>query len=91
MQVASEIQSNLNNLRYYNQQIAKLAKQQFDLDYERGQQLGINTGPGSIRFDSLGAIMSACSWIDCYANNIATNLHHAESQDKLLHVEEEVE
>lgn len=91
MQTASEIQSNLNNLRYYSQQIAKLAKMQFDADYERGEQLGINTGPGSLRFDALGAMIGSCNWIDCYADNILKNLEAAVKQDKLLHTEENVE
>ena len=88
MQTASEITSNLNNLRYYSGKIAEFAKQQFDSDYKRGQELGINTGPGSIRFDCLGAIKSACGWIDTYCENIAKNLESAIKQDKLLHTEE---
>ena len=89
MQVASEITSNLQNLRYYSQKIAELAKQQFQADCNRGQEIGINTGPGSIRFDCLGAIISACSLIDIYADNIASNLRSAESQDKKLYAKEE--
>ena len=88
MQTANEITSNLNNLRYYSGKIAQLAKQQFDLDYKRGQELGINTGPGSIRFDCLGAIISGCSLIDIYCDNLKANLETAMKQDKLLHAEE---
>jgi len=89
MQTANEITSNLNNLSYYSGKIAELAKQQFEEDYKHGQELGINLGPGSIRFDCLGAIMSNCSLIDCYAENIKSNLETAIKQDKLLHTKEE--
>ena len=88
MQTATEIASALNNLKYYSGKIAELAKQQFALDYKRGQELGINTGPGSIRFDCLGAIISACSLIDIYCDNLKSNLEMAIKQDKLLHAEE---
>jgi len=89
MQTATEITSNLKNLRYYSQKTAELTKQQFDLDYARGQEVGINTGPGSIRFDCMGAIISACSQIDIYCDNINANLQAAIKQDKVLHIEEE--
>lgn len=90
MQTAQEITSNLNNLKYYSEKIASLVKTQFEEDYKRGQELGINTGPGSIRFDCMGAIKAACSLIDCYAENIAKNLETAIQQDKLLYSEESV-
>lgn len=90
MQTATEITGNLKNLRYYSDKIAKLAKQQFELDYQRGQEIGINAGPGSIRFDCMGAIISACEWISIYAENITKNLESAIKQDKTLHTEEEV-
>lgn len=89
MQTATEIFSALKNLHYYSEQISNLARKQFELDCQRGQEIGINTGPGSIRFDSLGAIGNACGWINCYTDNITQNLHSAISQDKLLHTEEE--
>lgn len=89
MQIASEIESNLNNLRYYTSKITELAKTQFKFDYERGQQLGINAGPGSIRYDSLGAMIQSCSLIDTYCDNIKANLETAVKQDKLLYIEEE--
>lgn len=89
MQTAAEITSNLKNLRYYSQKISELARQQFELDYDRGKQLGVHTGSGSIRFDSMGAIMSACTMIGVYCDNIKSNLDTAITQDKLLHLEEE--
>ena len=91
MQTAQEIQSSLKNLRYYSDKIAESARQQFDLDFQKGQELGINAGPGSIRFDCMGAIISACEWINSYAENIAKNLETAIKQDKVLHTEEEDE
>ena len=89
MQTASEIQSNLKNLHYYSDKIAELAKKQFELDYQRGQEIGINSGPGSVRFDCLGAIVLACKQIDIYCDNIDANLQSAIKQDKTLHIEEE--
>jgi len=91
MQTATEITSNLKNLRYYSGKIAQLAKQQLELDYARGQELGINAGSGSIRFDCMAAIGSACSWIGTYCDNIQANLESAVKQDKVLHTEEEVD
>ena len=89
MQTATEITSNLQNLRYYSDKIAELAKSQFEKDYARGQELGINLGPGSIRFDCLGCIMGSCNWIGIYCDNINANLQSAIEQDKILHTEEE--
>jgi len=91
MQTAPEIQSNLKNLRYYSDKIAQLARQQLESDYARGQELGINSGPGSIRFDCMAVIGSACSLIDIYCDNIQANLESAVKQDKVLHTEEEVD
>lgn len=89
MQTASEIQSNLKNIRYYSEKIAELAKQQMDMDFTRGLEIGINSGLGSIRFDCMGAIQSACKMIEVYCDNITVNLNTAISQDKVLHTEEE--
>lgn len=89
MQVASEIESAVKNIRYYSQVIKDLSKKQFDMDCEQGQRLGINTNPGTVRFDSLGAIGAACEWIDSYCGNIENNLGSAVKQDKLLHSPEE--
>jgi len=91
MQTTTEIQSNLKNLRYYSDKIAELAKQQFQLDYQRGEEIGINSGPGSIRYDCLACIMSACTLIGTYCDNIDANLQSAIKQDKVLHIEEEIE
>ena len=89
MQTATEITSNLKNLRYYSGKVAELAKLQFQTDYDRGQQLGINAGPGSIRYDCMSIIVEVCALIDCYCDNIKSNLETAIKQDKVLHIEEE--
>lgn len=91
MQTAQEITSNLKNLRYYSDKIAELAKKQFELDYARGQEIGINSGPGSIRYDCLGVIVEVCALIGCYCQNIDANLQSAIKQDKTLHIEEKEE
>lgn len=88
MQTADEIQSALKNLRYYSAQIKGLARKQIRMDCERGQEIGVNTNPGTTRFDSLAIIESDCGYIDCYAENIEVNLAEAVKQDKLLYVEE---
>ena len=89
MHTAIEIQSNLKNLRYYSDKIAELAKKQFELDFVRGQEVGVNSGPGSIRFDCLECIRCACTSIQVYCDNIDVNLQSAIKQDKLLHIEGE--
>jgi len=90
METQAEIISNLKNLKYYAANIEKLANQQFELDYKRGAEKGINTSPGSVRWDALGAIVAACSWIGAYCGNINANMLAAVSQDKLLYTEEEL-
>ena len=90
METQAEITSSLKNLKYYTANIQKLAKQQFELDYKRGAEKGINVAPGAIRYDTVCAIIAACSWIDCYCDNINANLLSAVSQDKLLYTEEEL-
>jgi len=91
MQTTQEITSNLKNLRYYSDKIAELAKKQFELDFTRGQEIGISSGPGSIRFDCLECIRCACTSIEVSCDNIDANLQSAIKQDKILHIEEEVE
>jgi len=87
MQTATEIASNLKNIRFYADKIAQLARQQLDADVKRGHEVGVNSGPGSVRFDSLGAIQSACTWIETYCHNIESNLNSAIKQDKVLHTD----
>ena len=89
MQTAIEITSNLKNLRYYSDKIAELAKSQFQLDYQRGQEIGVNTSPGSIRFDCMEEIIAGCARISSNCEYVNTVLQNAISQDKVLHIEEE--
>jgi len=89
MQTAQEIVSNLKNLHYYSDKIAELAKTQFELDYQRGQEVGINTGPGSIRFDCMEEIIAGCARISSNCEYVNTILQTAIKQDKVLHIEEE--
>ena len=90
MQTANEIQSNLKNLKFYAAKIQELANAQYQLDFEKGQEIGVNPAPGSIRYDSLGCIIAACGWIGTYCLNIESNLRAAISQDKLLYTKEEL-
>ncbi|HEC64170.1 MAG TPA: hypothetical protein ENI23_02620 [bacterium] len=85
MQTAEEIKSAIKNIRYYSQIIYELSKKQFNIDCEQGQHIGVNLQPGTIRFDSLGAMGAACSWLNTYCSNIEANLKTAIEQDKLLH------
>lgn len=84
MQTAEEIRGNIKNIRYYAQKVAGLARQQFEMDTERGNKTGINSVPGSVRFDCLGCIIAATSWINTYCDNIEANVRNAEAQDKKL-------
>lgn len=84
MLTSSEIQSAVANIKYYASRIKELAKQQYEEDFTRGQEQGINTIPGSIRFDGLGAIITGSEWLDIYCQNISLNLEVCEEQDKLL-------
>jgi hypothetical protein len=87
MQVAGEIQSATNNIKYYAQKIKDLVKQQFEADCKQGQKSGINTEPGSMRFECLGAITGACNYIDLCCTNIGINLVSAEKLEEKLFAE----
>ena len=91
MKNSSEIRSYVNNIRYYSQEMEKLAKKQYNEDMETGARLGINTMPGSLRFDALACIASNCRWIETHLDAISKNLETAEGQDKILHTEDYVE
>lgn len=88
MQTANEIQSAVKNIKYYSKLIYELSRKQFEADCKQGEEIGINTESGSVRFDSLGAIGSACKYLDIYCENIESNLEIANKQDKLLYGEE---
>ena len=89
MQTANEIRSAVDNIRYYSQQIDKLARQQLELDYKAGEAMGIAAKAGSIRFDCLAVMCGSCAHIEAYCGNIEANLESAVKQDKLLRKEEE--
>ncbi|GAG14568.1 unnamed protein product [marine sediment metagenome] len=91
MQTASEINSAINNIKYYNQKIKDLAKKQFDADFEQGKSIGMSSLSGTIRFDALGAISADCAWLDIYCNSIIISLKTAEEQDKILYKPEQKE
>lgn len=84
MEASDTIKNAVSNIRYYAGKIGEAAKNQFNLDYDNGEVKGINTGPGSIRYDCLAAIMTTSALLDVYCDNIESNLKSAESQDKLL-------
>lgn len=89
MKTSNEIKNAVGNIQYYAKQVNELVRKQANEDAELGNKFGINTSAGTIRFDGLGAIGSACNWIETYAGNILANLKAAESQDKLLYKLEE--
>jgi len=89
METSSELKSAINNLRYYTKRIAELARQQFDLDFEVGNQLGMNIEPGSKRFECLAAVIAATDWIETYCHNIESNIKHAEELDEEIRVKKE--
>jgi len=84
METGNEIRSAVKNIRYYSEKIQELSKQQFDKDCEMSELTGINTEPGSIRFDCLGTIAAATNWIGTYCDNIEANVKQAEGQDQKL-------
>ena len=86
METANEIRSAVNNIRYYAKVVSELSKKQFNRDIEIGQVVGVNTEPGSIRFDCLGAIGAATKWIETYCDNIIENTKWAEAQDSKLRI-----
>lgn len=90
MQKANEIRSNIENIKYYITEINKLCRQQYGLDIKRGEEIGVNVNPGTLRYDALAVICMDCELFDTYLQNIEANLKTAESQDKLLHIAEEV-
>lgn len=91
MKTAPDIQSMVNNIKYYSQKIVESAKQQLDIDFKQGEQSGMNSAPGSTRFECLGAITGACSYINMCCTNIELNLDTADKQDEKLFAKEEEE
>ena len=89
MEASNEIKSAVNNIKYYSNQIAELARKQIDRDVTNGNLLGISIEPGTLRFDSLGSISAASDWIDTYCENILSNVRNAELLDSKLRVPKE--
>ena len=87
MDTSNDLKSAIKNIRYYVKHIQSLAKQQFDKDFNTGNELGVNETASDIRFNCLGAIISNIEWINTYCNNIEANIKHAEEQDKELRLE----
>lgn len=88
MLISKEIQSAVTNLNYYAAEIQRLVKKQLDTDIDLGNKTGINVGIATPRFNSLGAMHAAASWIGAYNDNILAHLKHAEKYDKELFTEE---
>lgn len=85
MQTTVEIQSNLKNVKYYTDKIVELAKRQYEIDFARGNKEGMNSTPGSIRFDCLATIIAQCGEIEFLCSTIEVNLNAAIKQDKHLY------
>jgi hypothetical protein len=90
MQTSEDLRSAIKNIRYYADKISKLALQQLEQDYQHALHAGINTGPGSVRFESLACIGATATDIIIRCDNIEQNLKSAESQDSKLWTEEDV-
>lgn len=84
MQKAAEIQNNIDNLKYYIAEIKKLTKEQFELDFIKAQEKGVNASPGSVRYDCLAVIIMDCGLFETYIQNMEINLKSAKLQDKVL-------
>lgn len=84
METGNEIKSAIKNIRYYCDKIDELARKQFNRDCEIGQVTGINPEPGTKRFDSLGLVGMAITWMRVYCDNIEVNVKHAEEEDEKL-------
>jgi hypothetical protein len=89
METSGEIKSAINNLKYYSKRIAELARQQFDLDFETGNKIGMNIEPGSKRFECLAAAIAGTEWIETYCHNIESNIKHAEELDEEIRIKKE--
>lgn len=86
MKITKEIQSNLNNIRYYTGKINDLAKKQLAEDVALGE---VNVNVATDRFNALGCVGTACEWVSIYCDNIQSNLKVAEAVDKELGIVEE--
>jgi len=86
MQTAEEIKSAIKNMEYYANKVVQLANTQFDLDmtdYRLGEKMDKDVNVGSVRFNSIGAIVLSCTYIRTYFQNIIRNV------DVVLELEKE--
>ena len=90
METGKEIISSANNIRYYAKRISELAERQFGKDCEVAQVTGIQSEPGSKRFDAIGAISAGTKWLESYCGYIESNVRFAEEFDKKLKPEVEL-
>lgn len=88
MKISKEITSYLNNIKYYTGKIDELARKQLDEDCELAE---VNVPVATRRFNALGRIGSACSWLAIYCENIGSNLKIASETDSELGIVEEEE
>lgn len=86
MKITKEIQSNLNNIRYYTGKINDLARKQLNEDAGLDE---VNVNVATKRFNALGCVGVDCEWLNIYCDNIEANLKTAESVDKELGIVEE--
>ena len=86
MKTYSELLSIINNIEHLTEKADKLAREQIELDCSLKK---VNVNIGTLRFNALGALGSACNWIETYCESMKANLNTAMKQDKLLQSEEE--
>lgn len=84
MQTASEIRSCLKNIKYYSDKLIVAATIQFNDDFEKGSAAGINTGPGTVRFECLANIIAGANELKVFSEGMENITTHAEAQDKKL-------
>jgi len=89
MDTGNELRQAIKNIRYYTEEIDRLAKQQFNIDFDMGNLVGMEVEPGSKRFNCIGMIETNVEWINVYCNNIEANINHAEELDKELKPKDE--
>ena len=90
MEITALANSHLKNIRYYADEISKLARKQFDTDEKALNEKGCSLDPASLRFNCLGAIDACTSWIKSYCGSIESNIKTAEKLDKEI-IDKEVQ
>jgi len=90
MQTGDEIKAAVNNAKYYAQEIKKLARRQFELDWANNEAHHFVVEPCCIRFNMVAAIGDEAAHIEHTCNLILNRLEQAETQDKFLYQREVV-